>query len=253
MIGIYFSGTGNTRFCVNYLLGNLNKSAKSYSIEDENAVLKIAETKTIILGYPIYYSNMPKIVYDFITHNSDLWKGKKIYIVSTMALFSGDGAGVAARLLKKYGAIIIGGLHLKMPDCIGDVKLLKKSLDKNRKIVKLTQRKIENAAFQYKAGNPTQEGLSFLYHLAGLFGQRLYFYNKPRKYSDQLKINKNKCVGCGKCVLLCPMKNLSLHNKKAVPSGFCTMCYRCVCNCPQKAITLLGNKVVEQCRIEKYV
>ena len=31
---------------------------------------------------------------------------------------------ITARLFKKYGAKILGGLHIKMPDCIGDVKLL---------------------------------------------------------------------------------------------------------------------------------
>jgi hypothetical protein len=52
-----------------------------------------------------------------------------------MGLFSGDGTGCSARLLKKYGAKIVGGLHIKMPDCIGDVKLLKKTLDANKNII----------------------------------------------------------------------------------------------------------------------
>ena len=30
MIGIYFSGTGNTRFCVEYLLKNIDPEAKAY-------------------------------------------------------------------------------------------------------------------------------------------------------------------------------------------------------------------------------
>ena len=42
------------------------------------------------------------------------------FIIATMGLFSGDGAGMLARLLKNYGAIIVGGLHLKMPDSICD-------------------------------------------------------------------------------------------------------------------------------------
>ncbi len=58
---------------------------------------------------------------------------------------SGDGAGCGARLLKKYGANIIGGLHLKMPDCIGDVKLLKKTLKQNKQLVKCAENKIVNA------------------------------------------------------------------------------------------------------------
>lgn len=41
-------------------------------------------------------------------------------------LFSGDGTGCAARLLKKYGAQILGGVQIKMPDSVCDSKLLKK-------------------------------------------------------------------------------------------------------------------------------
>ena len=96
-----------------------------------------------------------------------------------------------------------------------------------------------------------QEGVAPVSHFIGLLGQRLWFYQKTNGYSKKLKID-NHCVGCGKCVSVCPMKNLALHNKKAVPDDRCTMCYRCISLCPKKAITLLGDEVVEQYRIEKY-
>ena len=62
-----------------------------------------------------------------------------------------------------------------------------------------------------------------------------------------------KCVGCGKCEKLCPMKNITIVEHKAVSSDRCTMCYRCINKCPKEAITLLGKNVVEQCEIEKYL
>ncbi|MBQ7066482.1 MAG: EFR1 family ferrodoxin [Lachnospiraceae bacterium] len=253
MIGIYFSGTGNTRFCVEYLLQQLETDAKAYSIEAENVSEQIKKEQEIILGYPIYYSNLPKILNDFIIENKDLWMDKKIYLVATMGLFSGDGAGVAARQLKKYGAKITGGLHLAMPDCICDEKVLKKTLEKNRAMVNKSKVKIEAAANRYKEGRPTKEGLNLFYHMAGLLGQRLYFYNKTKNYTDKLKINKEKCIGCGKCAGLCPMKNITIEEKKAISHESCTMCYRCINNCPVQAITLLGDKVVQQSVIEKYL
>ena len=64
------------------------------------------------------YSNIPYMVRDFIINNSSIWKNKKVFCLSTMGLFSGDGTGCAARLLSKYDAKIIGGIHLKMPDSI---------------------------------------------------------------------------------------------------------------------------------------
>ena len=48
------------------------------------------------------------MVRDFIKRNASLWKGKKVFCVNTMGLFSGDGTGCTARILKKYGAEILG-------------------------------------------------------------------------------------------------------------------------------------------------
>lgn len=251
MIGLYFSGTGNTRWCVSYFINRLGGNSV-YSIEciDKNI---IRENKEIVLAYPVYYSNLPKIVRDFIMDNRELWHGKKIYIIASMGLFSGDGAGVSARLLKKFGAQILGGLHIKMPDCIGDVKALKKTHAENAAIIENAEQKLNRAAQLYLNGNYTRDGLNFLYHLAGLFGQRLYFYGKTKNYTKNPKINADKCIGCGKCEQLCPLCNIRIVNGRAVSGERCTMCYRCFVNCPEKAITVIGKQVIEQHKIENYI
>ena len=161
-----------------------------------------------------------------------------------MGLFSGDGAGCSARLLKKYGAKVVGGLHIVMPDSICDVKLLKRSADKNREIIRAADRKIEKCAEKIRQKQYPQNGLHFYDRMAGLLCQRLWFYGKTKDYSDQLKIS-DACTGCGQCVRLCPMGNLSLKNNRATAADRCTMCYRCISACPAKAITLLGNRVLK--------
>lgn len=253
MIGVYFSGTGNTKYCVKNFLEEYSGKAEMYSIEDRNCLKQIEKNDEIVFAYPIQYSNLPKIVKDFIVSNSSVWQNKKIFIIATMGLFSGDGAGVSGRIFKKYKADVIGGLHLKMPDCVDDVKALKRSLEKNKKIVVESREKAKKAARALKKHKPTKEGLGFFYHMTGLFCQRLYFYNKTKNYSSSLKIDKNKCIGCGKCASICPMNNMEIKNQKAQASDMCTMCYRCISNCPKKAITLLGREVIEQSKIEKYL
>lgn len=104
-----------------------------------------------------------------------------------------------------------------------------------------------------KNGKPPQEGLGIAYHLAGLFGQRLYFFWKIQHYTDKLKINALKCVGCGSCETLCPMGNITVKNGIAVSGNKCTMCYRCINKCPTQAITLLGKKVIGQTDVNKYL
>lgn len=251
MIGIYLSGTGNTKHCVEKLVKLLDASALSIPLENPEITQMLDKHETIILGYPTQFSNAPFMVRDFIKRNASLWNGKKVFCVNTMGLFSGDGTGCAARILKKYGTTILGGLQLKMPDSVCDSKLLKKSIEENRQIVVAVDKRIEQIARQIRQGKYPQEGLSFIAHIKGLFGQRLWFYNKTANYSDKLKIG-NSCVGCGLCSENCPMENIKIISKKAVAGNKCTMCYRCISLCPKQAITLLGDQVREQCRFEKY-
>lgn len=253
MLGIYFSGTGNSKFAAECFCKNYDKDSKALSIEDQDAISEIKRSDLLVFSYPVQYSTVPKILRDFITNNSELWMNKKVFIIATMGLFSGDGSGILGRLLHGFGAEVIGGLHLKMPDSIGDEKALKRPLEKNKELVRAAESKIKESVRLLKEGNPTREGLGPLYQMAGLFGQRLYFGHKTKEYSSKLKINADKCVGCGLCVKLCPMNNITVASGKAVSGNQCTMCYRCINKCPKQAITLLGKNIVEQSVIEKYV
>ena len=252
MLGVYLSGTGNTKHCVEKLTGLLDVTAKTVPLENPGIIEQIKNNDTIIFGYPIQFSNAPYIVRDFIKKNYRIWEKKKILCVATMGAFSGDGAGCTARLFKRYGALVLGGVHIKMPDAVCDSKLLKKGIEQNKEIIRQADKKIENIAEQIKQGTYPQEGLSLIAHMAGLFGQRLWFYRKTTGYTDKLKISDD-CTGCGLCVPLCPMKNILIKDGRAVAGNRCTMCYRCISHCPQKAITLLGDAVVEQCRYDRYV
>lgn len=252
MIGLYFSGTGNTRYCVEKFVKEYDDNGISISIEDGNVCEAIAEHTMLVFGYPVYFSNAPKIVQDFIADNHAHFEGKEIFIIATMGLFSGDGTGCTARLFRKYGSTVVGGLHLKMPDCIGDVKLLKKTPEENRKIIEQANNKIARAVTETKEGKPPKEGINFFYHVAGLFGQRLWFYGKTTTYKKKPNVDKQKCIGCGRCAELCPMKNIHIADKKAVSHNRCTMCYRCFSHCPTKALTILGKQVYEQHLLENY-
>lgn len=48
----------------------------------------------------------------------------------------------------------------------------------------------------------------------------------------------NKCIGCTKCVPVCPFAAINMIDKKATMNEACTLCGVCVQICPVKAITI---------------
>lgn len=250
MNAVYLSGTGNTKHVTELLFKEIGANGTLVPIES-SGVDEALEDDELILAYPTQFSNIPYLVRDFINKHADIWQGKKIFLITTMGLFAGDGTGCAARLLKKYGAVITGGLQIVMPDSIGDCKALKKPREQNKAVIEKADKRIIEAASLIRAGKYPKEGLSFASHLAGLFGQRLWFYNKTTGYTDKLKIDPSKCIGCGLCAKNCPTQNIRIEDGKAVSSDQCTMCYRCVDFCPKQAVTLLGKTLHEQPTYEK--
>lgn len=48
----------------------------------------------------------------------------------------------------------------------------------------------------------------------------------------------NKCIGCTKCVPVCPFAAINMVDKKATMNEACTLCGACVQVCPVQAITI---------------
>lgn len=60
-----------------------------------------------------------------------------------------------------------------------------------------------------------------------------------KKY--QVKVNTDKCTGCGLCSRVCVSHNLIIRQGKAkIIMDKCIMCGQCSAVCPQKAISING-------------
>lgn len=57
--------------------------------------------------------------------------------------------------------------------------------------------------------------------------------------NNSIVIDIEKCLGCGRCIAICPVSRFILQDDKAVVSGTkCIACGHCEATCPNKAITV---------------
>ncbi len=52
------------------------------------------------------------------------------------------------------------------------------------------------------------------------------------------KVDKDKCVGCGNCEIVCPVEAIKIESGKAEISDDCVECGACVSECPVEAISI---------------
>ena len=69
MIGIYFSGTGNSKYVVELFCKEYENESLTYSIEDAETLTAITEADFIVFAYPVQFSTVPKIMRDQIIVN----------------------------------------------------------------------------------------------------------------------------------------------------------------------------------------
>jgi len=110
-----------------------------------------------------------------------------------------------------------------------------------KKIIEKADPVIDSAAHIIEEGRafPTPRNNLYDRFMSGAVNPLFYrFFVKANAfYAD------NRCIGCGKCVELCPLNNIRLTDGKPVWGKDCTHCMACICHCPTAAIEY-GKKSV---------
>ncbi len=232
-----FSGTGNTLLAAREVAGALRAGGKSVRLLrlekglrplEEGCALGIASTIAIFSTYPFVW----KILQDLPEGG-----GRSAFLVSTMAGASAGGfRAPLKRLLEKKGYLPIGTGEFLMPS-----NYARKGSDrgKDREIIEKMKaaasdfaRELLEDRAEWKRGTPLS---SFAFWLA----ER----KAPWKFMAgrlPLAVDRDKCIQCGKCARLCPVKNIRMETWP-VFLDHCVSCQRCMAFCPPEAIFVRGK------------
>lgn len=243
LFAVYFSGTGNTKYAVERFLTHFPGS-EAHSIEEPIDFLSAARSFDMILvAHPIYGSEMPLLMRDFLRGNQALFENKDLVTLVTQYLFSGDGGSLAFRLVRKQIRTHLASLHVNMPVNLNVPPFftVKNGAENGKKLSKANQT-IDRCAEAVRQREPCKKGKGLFPFLLGYLSQRLWYrlFVFPH-YRSKLAIDPETCTLCRLCAADCPAGNLKLADERVVPQNRCMLCYRCLNRCPAGAITLFSH------------
>jgi formate hydrogenlyase subunit 6/NADH:ubiquinone oxidoreductase subunit I/flavodoxin len=251
MIIFYYTGTGNTKYVCDYLekttksKGFSARSLPIYDLTEKEIRDYIDKEDIIFIAYPIYGSDMPENMKRFIDNLPQV-ESKKLGVVCTQLMFSGDGGSIEFKKLKSKGFIQLWSYQVCMPNNLS-VKgsPLKQHADyqynENKYLIK-ARKKIDKISEDVIGGRKRVYDNSVFHHFLGLLQRPYYRRWYLKKEISKLKVNQERCIQCNLCVDSCPNNVLEkIDNQvKFVNLSRCTMCLRCLNFCPKTAIELGG-------------
>jgi ferredoxin/flavodoxin len=246
----YFSGTGNTWWISNRIAEALESkeiSASTVSIEKisaDEANDLIYKSEFVGFGYPIYGSDIPEIMKDFLDSLEEM-DMKSTFVFCTQWGYSGDGAHNCERIIRKKGFNVWWAEHFFMPNniCVEVAGLPSKYTNDQQKldvILEKNRKRIDKLALNISKNIIAKRGYTIFSTLGGLL-QRVPFRKMYPTYKNKISINDEKCIRCNRCVNICPVNNLEVSGNRILAKGECILCIRCYNFCPVQAIEYNGK------------
>lgn len=230
---VYFSGTGNSRCCAEYLAKKLDDE-----VLDAAQYIKYQIAADLISGKPwvfvapTYAWQLPLVFQDFIRSGSFMGSSDA-WFVMTCGSDIGNAGAYIRELCEEKGLAYRGVLEVIMPENyiamfdVPDKEEANKIVAKARPVLEEGARLIlQGQEFPAKPVSMKDKAKSGKIHDV--------FYKKF--VHDRDFYATNGCVACEKCVEGCVLNNIVLQNGKPVWGGTCTHCMACICGCPVEAI-----------------
>lgn len=232
---LYFTGTGNSRYVARKIAKEINDEVVSINqlIKQESKDELISTNKPFIFVCPTYAWRLPKVVTEFI-RKMKFSGNNKVYFIMTCGEDTAKAINYIQKLCDDKEWELKGMAEIKMPENyialfpVPDKETAKQIIQESDKLIYKIASDIRNENNfnivapsglngTIKSGITNIAFYKFIVHAKGFY-------------------STNQCIGCGKCVNLCPLNNIILKNEKPTWKNKCTHCMACISGCPTKAI-----------------
>lgn len=232
---LYFSATGNTEYAAQELARQLNDECINLLPRikaGDHSVLH--SEKPFILCAPVYVCEMPRFLSQYLKEQT-FTGNRDVYCVFTSGGYCGISGILAKSIFRKKGMTYRGHAEIKMPRnyVANDAyPMLERAEIESR--IRNAREQLADVANNIRCGQNLSARHVFLFETL----VTLPFNPVWCQYKLTAKdfYATDACVGCGKCVKLCPLNNVSLQERRPVWGNSCTHCMACIGNCPAEAI-----------------
>lgn len=230
---LYFTGTGNSRYIAKKLADALGDDLLCINDRIKNNDFStIMARERLVFVTPTYAWRIPRIIKDWIT-KTEFMGTRKAWFVMNCGSEIGNAGKYNKDLCDFMGFTYMGTAEIVMPE--NYIAMFPSPSDEEaEEIIKKAEPVIENIS------SLLNQKQKFPVPKCGFPGKVESGAVNPLFYPLFVKAKAfktdEKCIGCGKCVSICPLSNIELHGGKPVWGKSCTHCMACISSCPTKAI-----------------
>lgn len=232
----YYSGCGNSKFIAKSIAEATNDNLVFIPEAQRESKFEydLAENETLGFVYPIYSWRPPHLVEEFV----EKLKINGIPSYVWTAVTCGDNVGETEKIfrneLKAIDLDLNAAFCFKMPNTY--VNMMGMSVDKpavaEQKIAKAKE-KLPDVIEMIKSKTAFSDMIkgAFPRFKSNVIGSGFYKWA-----SDEPFFSTDDCISCGMCMLVCPLKNITIEDGRPKWHGNCNTCDACYHHCPKHAI-----------------
>lgn len=230
---LYFSATGNSRFCARLLAEQLGEEAvDAFSMLRSETSADLASERPWVFVCPTYSWQAPHVFTDWI-RDGRFMGSRDVYFVMTCGGETGAACQSLAALCAEKGLTFRGLWPVVMPDNYIVMFPAPKPAAVEQALAAARPAMAQAAGYIRDGADfpPLHVGLADKLKSGPVnLGFTRYFAR------DKAFTVTDACIGCGQCAQVCVLGNIHLADGRPVWGGHCTHCMACISRCPAKAI-----------------